>query len=170
MALSVSALLQLRAEQTSALDLTTASAPLNIGRQITFTDGDGAGEADLIWSDRRTLAASTGEDLDLAGGLTDPFGQTITFAKIKGLLVAAAPGNTNNVVLGNAAENGWVGPFDADDNTIAVKPGGVLMLLAPDAAGYAVTAGTGDLLHVANGGSGSGVTYDIVIIGAAASA
>lgn len=33
------------------------------------------------------------------------------------------------------------------------------------ATGYAVTAGTADQLKVANSGAGTGVTYDIVIVG-----
>jgi len=36
---------------------------------------------------------------------------------------------------------------------------------AADATTYAVTAGTGDLLKVANSAGGTSVTYDIVIIG-----
>ena len=46
-----------------------------------------------------------------------------------------------------------------------MQPGGTLLLVAPNAAGYAVTAGTGDLLKVANSGGSTGVTYDIVIVG-----
>ncbi|MBX6382162.1 MAG: hypothetical protein IRZ07_04180 [Microbispora sp.] len=167
MTLSVRALFQLAAELTSAQDLTTASAPLSFSRQVLLTDGAGAGQADRIWSDERTLAASASEDIDLAGTLVDPFGGTITFARVKGLIVAAAAGNTNNVVIGGASSNGWVGPFGAADNTLAVRPGGLLVLMSPDATGYPVTAGTGDLLHVANSGAGSSVTYQIVVIGAA---
>lgn len=169
MALSVSALVQLKAQLTSALDLTTVSAPLSVGRQINLADGDGAGEANVIWSDTRTLAASDDEDIDLAGELVDPLGQTIAFGKIKGLLIAASSSNTNDVVIGAADSNAWVGPFGADTDTLTIRPGGVLLLVAPDAAGYAVTGGTGDLLKVANGGAGSSVTYDIVIFGVASS-
>jgi hypothetical protein len=92
-------------------------------------------------------------------------GATLTFTKIKAILVKAAEGNTNNVVVGGAASNGWVGPFGDVSDTVAVKPGGTLLLVAPNAAGYAVTAGTGDILKVANSGAGTGVTYDIVIVG-----
>ncbi len=89
----------------------------------------------------------------------------LTFTKIKAILVKAAEGNTNNVVVGGAASNGWVGPFGATTDTVAVKPGGTVMFVAPDANGYAVTAGTADQLKVANSGVGTGVTYDIVIVG-----
>ena len=37
-----------------------------------------------------------------------------------------------------------------------------------DSAGYAVTATTADLLHVANSSSGTSVTYDVIVIGTSA--
>lgn len=158
------------AELTSLLDLATATVPLNFTRAVGLASGTGAGQADRIFHDRRTLAASANEDLDLAGVLTDPFGATITFARIKGLLVAAAAGNTNNVVVGNAATNGFITWVGAATHTVTVRPGGVLALLAggADATGYAVTAGTGDLLRIANSAGGTSVDYDIVLIGASA--
>ena len=130
-----------------------------------FTDGTGADQAQKLFTDQRTLAASANESLDLAGGLTDAFGATLTLTKVKAILVRAAAGNTNNVVVGGAASNAFVGPFGDATDTVAIKPGGTLLLVAPDSAGYAVTAGTGDILKVANSSSGSAVTYDIVLVG-----
>jgi hypothetical protein len=98
----------------------------------------------------------------------DPFGQAITFARVKGLIVSASAANANNVVIGGAASNAFTGVFGASTHTLAVRPGGLLVLTAPDASGYVVTAGTGDLLRVANSGGGTPVTYQIVVIGAAA--
>ena len=42
-----------------------------------------------------------------------------------------------------------------------------MLIASPTAAGWLVTAGTGDLLKIANGGAGSAVDYDIILIGAA---
>jgi hypothetical protein len=167
MPLSMRAALTLAADLTSALDMQTGNAPLSFSRQINFSDGAGANQANRLWADQRTLAASATEDLDLAGVLTDAFGVAITFARVKALIVAAALGNANNVVIGGAASNQFVGPFGAATHTLAVRPGGLLALFAPDATGYAVTAGTGDLLKVANSGAGTPVTYQIVVVGAA---
>ena len=83
------------------------------------------------------------------------------------LLIRAAAGNTNNVVVGGAASNQFVTPFGAGAHTLTVRPGGMLLMVANDATGYAVTAGTGDLLRIANSSSGSAVTYDIVLLGTA---
>jgi hypothetical protein len=153
---------------SGAVDIGTVEHSLSYGPTLTFGDGNGANQISRIFADTRTLAASANEDLDLAGGLTDAIGQTITLARVRGLLVRAAPGNTNNVIVGGAASNGWITAFGGTAHTITLRPGGLLMLAAPDATGYAVTASTGDLLRIANSGGGTGVTYDIVILGATA--
>lgn len=156
------------AQRDQALDLATASMPLSVQATVRLASGTGAGQADLVWSDTRTLAASAAEDLDLAGVLTDPVtGATLTFARVKAILVRASSANTNNVVIGNTT-NGVVAWFGAATHTISVRPGGFVCIAATDATAYAVTAGTADLLHVANSSSGTSVTYDIVIIGASA--
>jgi len=134
---------------------------------ISFQDGTTDGKADRLWSDVRTLAASASENLDLAGSLTDPGGATVTFVKVKAIFVRATATNVNDVVLGNAAANAFVGPFGAAAHTLAVKPGGTLLLVAPN-TGWTVTAGTGDQVKVLNGGAGTAVEYEIIILGTSA--
>jgi len=151
------------------LDLVAGRADLAAVAALDLADGTGAGQADRMFSDRRTIAASGTDDLDLAGALIDAFGAVITLARVKALMVKAAAANTNNLVLGGAA-NGtqfatWLG--SATDR-IVVRPGGFAFLAAGDAVGYAVTPATGDMLRVANSGAGTPVTYDVVIIGASA--
>lgn len=164
MPLSTKLLVDADLDYTSPLDLSTTINHLDFTRSLALASGTGAGQADLVWHDERTLTASATEDLDLAGSLVNAFGTTLTFARVKMLLVYASPANTNNVVLGNVT-NGIVGWFGAATHTIAVRPGGVLALFAPDATAYAVTASTADLLHVANSAGSTSVTYDIVIAG-----
>ncbi|MGW7498591.1 hypothetical protein ACWGKA_30475 [Streptomyces luteogriseus] len=156
-------------ELTQALDLGTGKAAQSLSRSMSLSSGTGAGKADRIFSDRRTLAASATEDLDLAGVLLDAFGAAITFARIKGLIIAAAAGNANNVVVGAASSNPWATLLGAT-HTLTLRPGAFVAVGTgvADAIGYAVTAGTGDLLKVANSGAGTSVTYDIHIIGASA--
>ncbi|WP_416975657.1 hypothetical protein [Streptomyces sp. 4F14] len=157
------------AELTSALDLGTGRAAQSLSRSMSLTNGTGVGKADRLFSDRRTLAASATEDLDLAGVLLDAFGAAVTFARVKGIIVAAAAGNTNNVVVGNAASNAWATLLGAT-STVTLRPGAFVAVGTgvADATGYAVTAGTGDLLKIANSGAGTSVTYDVHIIGASA--
>jgi hypothetical protein len=103
--------------------------------------------------DTRTLAASASEDLDLAGAFAN-------FTKVHAIYVFATSANTNNVVVGGASANSFVAPFTG---TVTVGPGGENLVTSK--AGWTVTAGTGDLLKIANSNSGSAVTYDIVVAG-----
>jgi hypothetical protein len=157
------------AELSTALDLGTGKAPQALSRSMSLGNGTGAGKADRVFSDRRTLAASANEDLDLAGVLLDAFGSAITFARIKGLIIAAAAGNTNNVVVGNSTSNAWATLLGAT-STVTLRPGAFFAVGTgtADPTGYAVTAGTGDLLRITNSGAGTSVTYDLHLIGASA--
>ncbi len=150
---------------TKDVDLGTLTYNLNSSYPITLTNGTGADQANMIFSDTRTLVASATENLDLYGGLTDAFGATINFTKIKGIIVSAASANTNDVILGGDATTTfftWVG---SEASSVAIKPGGTFCLMSPNAASYAVTTSTLDLLMVTNSSSGTPVTYDIVLIG-----
>lgn len=158
----------IRGLHSRTLDLGAGSFPLDKVASIELLDGVGVDQADRLFTDQRTINASSNDDLDLAAVLTDAFGQTITFARIKAILVVAAAGNTNDVVIGAAAANAFVGPFGASTHTVRVRPGGMALLACKDATGWAVTAGTGDILRIANSAGGTSVTYDIVLIGASA--
>jgi hypothetical protein len=135
--------------------------------EIAIADGTGANQANNVFSDERTLAASTSENLDLSGVLANALGATLAFTAVKAILVVADAGNTNDVVIGGAASNGFVGPFADATDKINVGPGDVFLITRRSAAGLAVAAGTGDILKVANGGAGSAVTYRIIILGEA---
>ncbi|TIN82644.1 hypothetical protein [Mesorhizobium sp.] len=158
---------QIAGVQAGAADLGTLEFTLNSAFVKALTNGTGANQADLIFADTRTLAASATEDLDLAGSLTDVFGATITMAEVVAILVLADAGNTNNVVVGDAASP--VPLFGGTNPTISVKPGGMFMIAAPNAAGqFTVGAGSTDDLKIANSGGGTGVTYSIVVVGRSA--
>jgi hypothetical protein len=156
----------LLATAVNALDLGNVSAPFTVNKRIKLTTGTGSGQADKIFTDTRTVSASGTDALDLAGSLVDSFGATMTFVKLKGLLVRAAAGNTNACRVNRPASNG-VPLFLAASDGIDVLPGGVFLWVAPG-AGVTVTAATGDLINIDNSSSGTSVTYDVVIIGTSA--
>lgn len=160
--------LAVAATQTAVRDLVPVRAPLTYDVATRLASGTGAGQADLMFSDTRTIAASGTDPLDLAGVLTDALGAVLTFARVKAIVVYAAAANTNDVVIGGAASNGFINWVADATDKIKVRPGGLFVLTAPGAAAYAVTAATGDQLLIANSSSGTAVTYDIVIIGASA--
>lgn len=165
MSLTAAIKLTVAATLTGANDLGTPEQTVNYTKTFNLTDGAGANKAESMFSDQRTLAASATENLDLAGVLLDAFGNAITFNKVKAIIIAAAAGNTNDVVVGGHATAAFSAPFGDVTDKVNVKPGGLLVLMAPDANGYAVTATTADMLTVTNSAGTTGVTYDVIIIG-----
>lgn len=163
--LSAQIALSIQALLASPLDIGSVSYPLAFSSTNNFADGVGADQAKEVFSDIRTLTASSNEDLDLSGVLLDPFGVAIVMTKIKALIVKADPANVNDVVVGAAAANAISTIFGATTHSIKVKPGGLLVLVAPDVNGYGITAATADLLRVTNGGAGTSVNYTIIVIG-----
>lgn len=133
-----------------------------------FSNGTSANQADLIYADERTVGDGANDDIDLSGVLTDTFGSTITAAEVVGLLIinqqADGTANTTDLTIG-AGSNPFLGFLGGTTPTVGpLKPGASFMLFAGDAAGIGtVTAGTGDILRVANS-AGAAATYQIAIV------
>jgi len=165
MTVSAKILVNVSATDSNALDLGTGTIPYISNTTYTISDGTGANSAEAVFADQRTLTTGGNEDLDLAGSLTDGYGNTITFTKIKGIFVKNSANSGNAIEIGGATGNqfiNWVG--DGTDQVV-VDEGGMFLLYSPIAAGYAVTAGTGDLLRITNTATSANATYDIILIG-----
>lgn len=157
------------ASVTTSPDLGSTEYKFSDTDSISFTNGTGSGQINQVWTDSRTVGASSSEDLDLSGALVSALNTLLSFTKIKMIEIKASSSNTNNLLLGGSA-NGLAGLFvltgDAaiEDVQIVIPPGGIFCLAAP-VNGYAVTNSTGDILKMSNSGSGSGVDYTIKIFG-----
>jgi hypothetical protein len=145
----------------------TLSATTTGTFSASLATGTGASQADLIYQSSRTLAASTAENLDLAGVLADSFGAVLTFVKVKAIYIKASSANTNNVVVGGHATAAFLGPFVDSTDKQTIPPGGCVLWAAP-VSGWTVTATTADLLKVENSAAGTSVAYDIAIVGTSA--
>lgn len=167
MALSASVKVSINATQTKTADFESASSAIALALAASFTDGTAANQADRIFKDTRTLTASSTEDLDFSGSLTDIYGAAVVFADIRVLCIMADSANTNNVRVIRPAANGLV-IFAAASDELAVRPGGCFLYVATDTTAIPVTAGTGDLLTLTNSAGGTSVTYSIIAIGASA--
>lgn len=166
-ALTGSVAVRVQMTHDAALDLATSRLSLDKDYTIAFTTtGAGANAVNRLFTDTRTLTASATEDLDLAGVLTDSFGQTLTFARVKYIVIKAAAANTNSVQITRPASNGLV-LFMAASDGISLAPGEVFVWVSPGAAGKAVTASTGDLLTITNSAGSTSVVYDVIIGGSA---
>jgi len=158
-------MVQLASELTATADFSTPLDRLMRTYFLPITDGVGLNQCNQHWHDQRTGVGTGGENLDLAGVLVNGLGQTATFARIKLICVFAALANSGNVQVGGHATLAFINWVASATDIINVRPGGLFLLAAPDATGYAVTAGTGDLLTV-KASSGT-VSYDIVLVGGA---
>jgi hypothetical protein len=159
----------LTADLAKATGLANLASSVSIQRGVALAAGVGAGLVDRIYGPQtRTLTASSSEDLDLAGSLLDVFGDTAVMARIRAILISAAPGNTNNVLVGGVANGLSTFLSPAASGLITLRPGAVFAMAcgSADATGYVVTATTADLLHIANSGAGTSVSYDIAVLGA----
>lgn len=151
-----------------------ADGKVDLALALSLASGTGANQADRLYTTQitRTHGSPTG-DLDLAGTLTDPIGAAMVMAKVKAFLFVAAAANVNSVVIGGGATT----PistifFDYVATALAqpamkLKPGGIFLLTAPAAAGYAVTAATADKIQIANGDEDgvTSTTVDVYILG-----
>lgn len=162
----VSATIDLRISATLTGASHLGSAPqikASVEKQLSFSPGTATiDQANTLYSETRTLSASASEDIDLAGAVADALGTTIADAEIVAVYVGAASGNTNDVQVTRPASNG-APIFLAAGDGLALGPGDFLALTYRKGVG--VTAGTGDLVHIANSGAGTSVTYDIIVVG-----
>lgn len=156
--------LKLDARLVGAADLGNPVAPVAIEKVLRLVAGtDALGKADILWADTRTIAASSSENLDLAGVLTGLLGGSVTAAEIIAIVLVADAGNVNDVQFFGAASNAFNGPLSGTTPKLAIGPDDMAMVT--NRKGWTVTASTGDILLAGNGGSGSAVTYSIALIG-----
>lgn len=155
----------IRADNKKSLDGRDILDKIPDSADILLGNGVGYGKADIAFSDTRTLGASTSENLDVSGVLTDAFGQTITAAKVKAIEIENPEASLSNLTVGAAASNTFTGPFADPTDAIVLKPGD--KWVGVSRTGWTVTPATGDILKVANGAGGP-VNYNIKIIAASA--
>lgn len=146
-----------------SIDVGTLKHNIEYSKQYSIGSGTGANQANQVFVDNRTISGSSTDSLDLAGSLSDAFGNTITFTAIKGIIIAAGA-NGDNLIVGGASTNAFVNWVSNSSDEIVIKPSGLFVHYDPSAAGYAVTASTGDILEIENADASS-ATYDIVLIG-----
>lgn len=148
MALSAQVSLSILAHETSSGDLSRTLRATPATYSVILSDGTAAYQAQVVWSDARTLAGSS-ETLNLASlsDTRDGASVTVTLTAVKAAYIRNSH-PTIGLTLAGA-------PFPAGG--LAVAAGAAVTLVDPSAAG--MTAGT-----VTVTGS-AGATYDIVLIG-----
>jgi len=145
-------------------DATSQSSAFNFND--TLADGTGADQANRLYVLQSTIAGGATLTLDLAASLTDVFGSSITFARVKTFYFElTSDTSSSSVTLGNSGTAPAPLWFGADDQTITIKNGGCFLIHAPGATAYPVTATTADKLLLTNDDGSNVATIKIVIIG-----
>ena len=136
---------------TEPLDLVNVVDQTTIAETLAIANGTAAGQADCYWKDRRTVAGSTTDTIDLTALPLDVYGGADTIGIANARLIYVKNRSTT------AALSYAVGA-----EAVALRPGGVLLWYAPSnatAPSYSATE-----IRVTNAG-GSAVDYDIIVVG-----
>ena len=167
MATSFSANLQVILKSTFTTDdghLDTPSAVITKSITDTLADGDGSGLAEAPWS-ISMVASDAGTTYDFFGGLSDVYGNTISWKSIKGLLIHNTSTSTGEYidVFGSAQHLEYI--TGATDEC-RVFPEGILLMWSPGAAADCPSPGAGvadELLITA--AAGKSPVIEIVVFG-----
>jgi hypothetical protein len=128
----------------------------------THTSGTNASQMSTLVVEAGTLTNAQSVTFDLANAVNG-FGDSVTFKTVRFLAVKAGTANTSAIRIGGDTANRFGSWGGGTNDTINIRPGGFLMLIAPDATGYAV--GTNGNLVVSNTGTNS-ATYELYVGGA----
>ena len=147
-------------EYTSSGDLTTPLEQLAIAKDQELGNGTGANQANAFFSDSDNLVGES-VNLDLFGGLTDAFGTTLNFVKIRELVIHNLSTVSGEVLTlsGNFLTTDVLGGAAP---TVIVEPKGHFRVSSP-VDGYDVTNATADVITIDSGSDT--IAYDIIIIG-----
>ncbi len=140
-------------------DLQTVPTAIDQAAIVSVTPGTGTNQGDELWTDERTLSA-TSENLNIqSGALTNALGQTVTLTKLKGLRIRnlSTTSGANLTITGD----GLTSVIGAS-GSVTIGPGGYLDWSSP-IDGATITVTSADVITV-NSGAAS-ITYRIELWG-----
>jgi len=160
--LSSTITLRVQATLTGTVGLGTATVPIDITYTKTLANGVGASQADKVYSAELSILTAATTDLDLQGSLLDGLGAAFTPVKLRCVYIESAASNTTNLTLFGDANS--VPILNTAATTHTLLPGGIFLVCQPPLAGTAVTAGTGDIIQIANA-AGATALVSVILIG-----
>ena len=128
----------------------------------SHTSGTNASQMNAIVGYSQSLTNSQTVTYNLAGGVENCFGDTVTFYRVNFMSIKASVDNVSTLDIGNASTNVFFSWLGSSDQTILIPPGGFFMLTAPDATGFPSQNGN---LKIANSGTNS-ASYELYVGGA----
>ena len=150
--------------KTAGDDMSVPEIVLTKSVTDTLANGEGSGQAEVAYTD--TLTGAGPHTVDIYGGITDAFGNTLSIKLLKGVLIHNRSTTTGQYVdVGGSGAGVTFAALTGDTDEIRVHPDGVLFLWAPMATpdSYVAGAGTDDTILI-TAGAGS-PSIDIMLIG-----
>lgn len=143
--LAATVLVDVHAQESRTGDLVHELRTTPFRYYVSLTDGTAANQAEMVWSDSRTLTSGA-ETLTLTSisDTRDGAAVTLNFSAVKAVVVKNT--HPSLTVTFSGAFTAW-----------PLKPGGMVAIVDPSADGV-----SGNTLSVSGG---NGVTYDIIVIG-----
>jgi hypothetical protein len=146
--------------QSKVVGVSTVSESFSELLRQTHTDGTNANQMSAVVAIDGSLADSASVTYNLAGGVTNSFGDAVTFADVRFFAVYSDSSANSNIAVGGAdstAFDSWLG---VTNSTVLVAPGGLFMFTSPN-DGFCSTNGN---IKVSNTGTNT-VTYQVYIGG-----
>ena len=143
-----------------ALDLSTPTDALSVRETLEYTFGDDpdvAGEADQIYHDQFTIAATGSETINLSTCL-NPFGAASGFDDIKAVIIRNESTDAKIIVGGGT----WQAWFSNIEDLEEISSGGISVHAQPTTILEVLADQT---LLISNDSGSNAATVDVVIIG-----
>lgn len=137
----------------------------SLSKTLAYSDGNGADQADRIFSTQQTIAASGTYTFDI-NEADDPFGQDADIAYVQAILIEnCSTNNVTSVVFKKAASNGMGTFWNTGTGDIIIPKGGIFLLGGTIDDIYAVTAATACNLSITNLDGVNAADVKIFVIG-----
>lgn len=161
MALNAQILLSILAHESDAGDISRTLRATPATYALELTDGTGANQAQVVWSDSRTIAADDDDTItiDLLG---DDRGN-VSMTAIKAIYIR----NTGSIQI-DWMGGGWgSSPFeDITTGRLRISAGSGVLMTNPSATGWGVSGDPGtQTIIIENQSTTVAATYDIILIG-----
>ena len=167
---------EVQADIKLAADLHVPVSALRMLKSLVFAFGATLGKCDQVFWDRRVIAASGNDPLDLVGTLKNPLQGTVNFDFLKGIAIynrsdeALTHAGGSHVITDAAivvldTSSTFTGPCKTIAKGQVIDAGGLFLAATPIVTGWAVTADSGDTFQVDNEDGADEALYDIVLLG-----
>jgi hypothetical protein len=158
MPLNAQILMSIIAQESSSSNMATTMRTTPASYSLALTDGTGANQSQLAWSEVETVGGDAANEL-MIQALSDDRG-VVNLASVKAIYVRNKSATS---VLSVTAQN-WstLSPTLVPFNH-RIQPGGAMLVTNPGASGW--TTGASSALSLVAAASGETVNYDLVLIG-----